>query len=330
MNQMQESVWTAPHFEFHTGEVMPELRIGYITVGQPGGVPVVILHGTTGSAKGLLSPEFAGELFGPGQALDANKYFIVMPDAIGAGQSSKPSDGLRMKFPRYNYLDMVRAQYRLVTEGLGLKHLRMVLGNSMGGMQAWLWGGMYPDFMDLLVPMAATPAPMSGRNWMMRRQIIDAIRQDPQWQQGEYLTQPPSLQFASVFFALATNGGTRHLQAIAPTREAADQLVWQRLKAPFAGDANDHLYLWEASRDYDPVSLLPAIRARVRAIASEDDERNPPELGLLQARLDQLQDAQALWIPASPDTTGHATTGQAKWWKDILAQWLNQTSADCP
>jgi len=318
-----EGLWIAPQFQFHTGEVMPELRIGYITVGDPTGIPVLILHGTTGSAQGLLTPEFAGELFGPGQPLDARKYFIVMPDAIGAGRSSKPSDGLRMQFPHYNYTDMVHAQYRLMTEGLGLTHLRMVLGNSMGGMHAWLWGTMHPDFMDVLVPMAATPAAMSGRNWMTRRWIIDAIRNDPQWMNGNYTTQPPSLQFASVFFAIATTGGDQHLQRLAPTREAADALLAQRLRAPFVGDANDCLYAWEASRDYDPSPLLDKIRARVLAITSADDERNPPSLGIIAAQIAKIPGAEWLLIPASPDTTGHSTTGHAVWWKHALERVLH-------
>ena len=324
MIEPTEGVWIAPQFKFHTGEVMPELRIGYITVGDPTGIPVLILHGTTGSAQGLLTPEFAGELFGPGQPLDARRYFIVMPDAIGAGRSSKPSDGLRMQFPHYNYTDMVHAQYRLLTEGLGLAHLRMVLGNSMGGMHAWLWGTLHPHFMDVLVPMAATPAAMSGRNWMTRRWIIDAIRNDPQWMNGNYTMQPPSLQFASVFFAIATTGGDQHLQRLAPTREAADALLAQRLQAPFVGDANDCLYAWEASRDYDPSPLLDKIRARVLAITSADDERNPPSLGIIAAQIAKISGAEWLLIPASADTTGHSTTAHAVWWKHELQRFLKQ------
>ena len=192
-------------FRFHTGEVMPELRLHYTTVGAPSGQPVLILHGTTGSGATMLSPAFAGELFGPGQPLDASKYFIILPDAIGTGKSSKPSDGLRAKFPRYNYDDMVAAQYRLVTEGLGIRHLRLVLGNSMGGMHTWIWGVNYPEFMDALVPMASQPTEMSGRNWMMRRMLIDAIRNDPDWNNGDYTTQPRALQAANVFFGIATS-----------------------------------------------------------------------------------------------------------------------------
>lgn len=204
----KEGDWIARDFRFHTGEVLPELRLHYRTVGNPSGDPVLILHGTGGSGASMLTPAFAGELFGSGQPLDASKYFIILPDAIGTGKSSKPSDGLRMKFPKYNYDDMVDAQYRLVTDGLGIRRLRLVLGNSMGGMQAWLWGQRYPDVMDALVPMASQPTPMASRNWMLRRMMIETIRSDPDWNDGNYTSQPRSLRLASVFFAIATSGGT--------------------------------------------------------------------------------------------------------------------------
>src|SRR5229473_105847 len=204
----REGDWLARDFRFHTGEVMPELRLHYATVGEPSGQPVLILHGTASSGAGLLTPAFAGELLGPGQPLDASKYFIIFPDAIGAGKSSKPSDGLRAKFPRYNYDDMVAAQYRLVTEGLGIKHLRLVIGNSMGGMHVWLWGSAYPEFMDALVPMAAQPTEMASRNWIMRRLLVEAVRSDPDWNNGDYTTQPKSLRLANAFFRVATSGGT--------------------------------------------------------------------------------------------------------------------------
>src|SRR3982074_347300 len=204
----KEGDWTARDFRFHTGEVMPELRLHYAPVGAPSGQPVLILHGTTGSGAAMLSPAFAGELFGPGQPLDASKSFIILPDAIGRGKPSKPSDGLRAKFPRYNYDDMVAAQYKLVTEGLGIRHLRLVLGNSMGGMHTWIWAVNYPDVMDALVPMASQPTEMSGRNWMMRRMLIDAIRNDPDWNNGNYPAQPRSLHEAKVFFGIPTSAGT--------------------------------------------------------------------------------------------------------------------------
>jgi homoserine O-acetyltransferase/O-succinyltransferase len=221
-----------------------------------------------------------GELFGPGQPLDATKYYIILPDAMGHGKTAKPSDGLRVKFPQYNYDDMVTAQYRLVTEGLGVRHVRMVLGNSMGGMNAWIWGEKYPDFMDTLVPMASQPSAMSSRNWIMRRLIIDSIRKDPDWNNGDYTTQPRSTQFASVFFGVATAGGTLTYQKLAPTREAADKFLDDRLAAPFPADANDVLYQWASSGDYDPSAGLEGIQAAVLAINSADDERNPPETGI--------------------------------------------------
>ena len=318
----QTGVWVAKDFRFHTGDVMPELRLGYTTVGNPLGEPVVLLHGTTSVGGSFLTPELGGELFGPGQALDAQKYFIIMPDALGAGRSSKPSDGLRTQFPRYNYDDMVAAQHRLLTEGLGLRHVRMILGNSMGGMHTWVWGTTHPDFMDVLVPMASTPNQMSGRNWMMRRFIIDAIRQDPAWMNGHYTTQPPSLQFANVFFTIATNGGDQGLYRKAPTREQADRWLDQSLKAPSTADANNHLYLWEASRDFNPNPHLEKIKATVLAINSADDERNPPSLGLMEKALQRMPTTRLFLIPASDQTSGHGTTGQAKWWKDALASVL--------
>jgi homoserine O-acetyltransferase len=318
----KDGSWVARDFRLHTGDVMPELRLHYRTVGEPSGEPVLILHGTAGSGAGFLSPAFAGELFGAGQPLDAGKYFIILPDAIGAGKSSKPSDGLRAKFPRYNYDDMVAAQHRLVTEGLGIRHLRLVLGNSMGGMHAWIWGVTHPDFMDALVPMASQPTEMSSRNWMMRRMMIDAIRNDPDWNNGNYTTQPRSIRVASVFYGIATNGGTLAHQKAAPTRELADKLLDQRLNAPFAADANDFLYQWDSSRDYNPSPGLERIRAAVLVVNSADDERNPPETGILERELKRIRNARLHLIPASEDTRGHGTTGMAKFWAPQLRELL--------
>jgi homoserine O-acetyltransferase/O-succinyltransferase len=309
-------------FRFHTGEVLPELRLHYTTVGVPTGEPVLILHGTTGSGTGMLNPGFAGELLGPGQPLDATRYYLILPDAIGTGKSSKPSDGLRASFPKYNYDDMVDAQYRLVTEHLGVRHLRLVLGYSMGGMQTWIWAQKYPDFMDVAVPMASLPTEMSGRNWMTRRLIIDAIRNDPEWMNGNYTTQPRSLQFASVFYGIATNGGNQALYKAAPTREKADELLNQRLSAPFRGDANDHLYQWDSSRDYNASPGLERIQAVLLAINSADDERNPPELGLLDREITRVKNGRALLIPGSDQTAGHGTTARAKFWQKDLAELL--------
>lgn len=318
----KEGSWIARDFRFHTGEVLPELRLGYATVGAPTGEPVLILHGTAQSAAAMLTTAFAGELFGPGQPLDASRYFIVITDAIGTGKSSKPSDGLRTKFPKYDYEDMVDAQYRLVTEGLGIKHLRLVLGNSMGGMQTWIWAEKYPGFMDVAVPMASMPIEMSGRNWMMRRLIIDSIRNDPEWMGGNYTKQPRSAQFAAVFYATATSGGNQALQKAAPTREKADEMLSARLGAPFTADANDFLYQWESSGDYNPSTGLDRIRATVLVINSADDERNPPELGVLEREMKRVRNGRVFLIAASPDTAGHGTTAQAKFWKKELADVL--------
>ncbi len=318
----KEGDWMVRDLRFHTGEILPELHLHYTTVGAPTGEPVLILHGTTGSGASMLTPAFAGELFGPGQPLDASRYYIILPDAIGTGKSSKPSDGLRASFPKYNYDDMVDAQCRLVKEHLGVRHLRLVLGNSMGGMQTWIWAQRYPDFMDAAVPMASLPTEMSGRNWMMRRLIIDSIRNDPAWMNGNYTKQPRSLQVASVFYGIATNGGNQGLYKAAPTREKADQLLNQRLSAPFSGDANDHLYQWDSSRDYNPSPSLERIQAVLLAINSADDERNPPELGVLEREIKRVKNGRALLIPASDQTAGHGTTAQARFWKKELGELL--------
>ena len=317
-----EGDWVAKDFRFHTGEVLPALTLHYTTIGKPTGEPVLVLHGTAGSGTGMLNPAFAGELFGPGQPLDAERYFVILPDALGAGKSAKPSDGLRAKFPRYNYDDMVLAQYRLVTEGLGVKHLRLVIGNSMGGMHAWVWGLKYPDFMDALVPMACQPTEMAGRNWMTRRMLIDSVRNDPDYQGGNYTVQPRAVQFASAFFNVTTLGGSLAYQKLAPGREAADKLVAQRMAAPFTADANDFVYQWDASRDYNPAPALERISAPLLAINSADDERNPPELGIMERELKRLKNGRLLLIPASDETRGHGTTGMARFWKAQLQAFM--------
>jgi homoserine O-acetyltransferase/O-succinyltransferase len=318
----KEGDWIARDFKFSTGEVMPELRLHYTTVGEPTGQPVLILHGTAGSGANFLNANYAAELFGAGQPLDATKFYIILPDALGSGKSTKPSDGLRAKFPKYNYDDMVAAQYRLVTEGLGIKHLRLVTGNSMGGMHTWIWGVKYPEFMDALAPMAATPAEMSGRNWMTRRLLVDAVRNDPDWNGGNYTTQPKAFRITNVFFGITTSGGTQALQKAAPTREAADKLVDARLAALSTLDANDFLYHWDSSRDYNPAPGLERIRANLLAINSADDERNPPETGLMDAALKRVKSGRLYLIPASPETAGHGTTGNARFWKQQLADFL--------
>jgi homoserine O-acetyltransferase len=318
----QEADWVLRDFRFHTGEVLPELRLHYTTVGEPSGEPVLILHGSGGAARNMLTDNFAGQLFGPGQPLDSGRYFIILPDAVGAGKSAKPSDGLRMRFPQYNYDDMVRAQYRLVTEHLGVRHLRLVMGSSGGGMQTWLWGEMYPDFMDALVPLACQPVEVAGRNWMTRRMLMDLIRNDPEWNEGNYSKQPRSLQLAQVYFSIATSGGSQALYKSAPTREKADQLINQRLAQRSTADANDVLYQYEASRGYNPAPKLESIKARLLAINSADDERNPPELGIMEREIKRVPNGQYVLIPASDESRGHGTTGNAKLWKHHLEKLL--------
>ncbi|APV51453.1 hypothetical protein BWI17_18200 [Betaproteobacteria bacterium GR16-43] len=317
-----EGTYTARDFKFSTGETLPEVRLAYRTIGEPSGEPILILHGTAGSGANMLTPTVAGELFGPGQALDAMKYYLIIPDALGHGKSSKPSDGLKAKFPKYNYDDMVDAQYRLLTEHLKVKRLRMVIGNSMGGMQAWIWASKYPDMMDIAVPMASMPSEMSSRNWMLRRLITDSIRNDPEWKGGDYTTQPKSAQFASVFFGVATNGGDQALYKAAPTRAKADAILDARLKAPFPADANDVLYQWDSSRDYNPSPGLEKIKATVLAINAADDERNPPSTGVMDREIQRVKKGRVLLIPASPETAGHGTTGNAKFYKKELAELL--------
>jgi len=318
----KEGNWVIKNFRFASGEVLPELKVHYLTLGEPTGEPVLILHGTGGSARGLLNPGFGGELFGPGQPLDASRYYIILPDSIGAGASSKPSDGLRMAFPKYNYEDMVRAQHQLVTEHLGVKKLKLVLGNSMGGMHTWLWGVMYPDAMSHLVPMACMPAEVAGRNWMTRRMLMEVIKLDPDWAGGNYKTQPKSLTIAQLYFSVATLGGNQGLHQIAGTTEKADQYITQQLAAPNSSDANDILYQFDASRGFNPAPRLETIRARLLAINAADDERNPPELGIMDRELKRVKNGSLYLIPASPDTRGHGTTGQAKWWKAQLPAFL--------
>jgi homoserine O-acetyltransferase len=315
--------WIAHDFKFHTGEVMQELKLHYLTLGDPSSTPVLILHGTAGSAKGLLTPAFAGELFGPGQPLDATKYYIIIPDAIGHGGSSKPSDGLKAKFPAYDYADVVAAQYRLVSEGLGVKHLRLILGYSMGGMDAWMWGERYPDFVDALVPMASQPTAMASRNWMLRRVMLDMIRKDPGYDNGNYTTPPQNLKLASVFFGLATSGGNLNYQKLAPTNKLADKLVDDRLAAPMTADTNDWLWQWGSSADYDPEPELGKIKAAVLAINSADDERNPPESGIMEESLKKVKNAKLYLIPESDQTTGHAAAVNAKFYTKPLREFLD-------
>ena len=315
--------WIAKDFKFHTGDVLPQMKLAYTTIGEPTGIPVVVLHGTGGSAASMLTLGFAGELFGPGQPLDASKYYIVIPDALGHGGSAKPSDGMKAKFPQYNYSDMVDAQYRLVSEGLGIRHVRLVIGNSMGGMNVWLWGVKYPDYMDALVPMAAQPTAMSSRNWMLRRLLIETVKADPGYNGGNYTSQPKSMRLAYVCYSTATNGGDQAYHRLAPTRAAADALVDERMAAPFNTDANDFIYAWAAAADYDPAPRLREIKAAVLAILAADDERNPISTGATEAAMKAIPNGRLHVIPASPHTAGHGTTGQlSRLWEPVLREFL--------
>jgi homoserine O-acetyltransferase len=318
----KQGEWIAKDFKFHTGEVMPELRLHYTTVGDPSGAPVLVLHGTGGSAASMLTPGFAGELFGPGQPLDAAKYFIIIPDGIGHGQSSKPSDGMKTAFPKYDYDDMVEAQYRLIKQGLGVKHLRLVIGNSMGGMHTWIWGVKYPSYMDALAPMASQPTEMASRNWMLRRMMIETIRNDPDYNGGNYTTQPRMMKYAIAAYGFATGGGTLAYQMQAPTAVKADKMVDERLAAPVTADANDYIYQWESSHDYNPAPNLERIEATLLAINAADDERNPPETGLMDQALKRIKSGKLYLIPASTETRGHLTTGSATLYKQQLQELL--------
>jgi homoserine O-acetyltransferase len=314
--------WIARDFKFHTGETMPELRLHYTTIGEPTGQPVLVLHGSGGSAASMLTPAFAGELFGAGQPLDASKYYIIIPDGLGHGRSSKPSDAMKTAFPKYDYDDMVDAQYRLIKEGLGIKHLRLVIGNSMGGMHAWIWGVRYPQMMDALVPMASQPTEMAARNWMLRRMMIETIRNDPDYQGGHYITPPRMMKYAISAYQIASGGGTLGYQALAPTAAAADKLVDDRLAMPVTSDANDFIYQWEASRDYNPSPGLERIEATLLAINAADDERNPAETGVTEAALKRVKNGRLYLIPASTATRGHLTTGNAAFYKQQLQELL--------
>jgi len=286
---------------------------------------VLILHGTTGNGSNFLRSEFAGELFNPGQAFDAERYFLILPDNVGHGRSSKPSDGLRAKFPRYGYRDMIEAQHRLLIEGLKVDHLRLVIGTSMGGMQTWLWGEMYPDFADALMPLASLPTQISGRNRVWRRMIIDAIRTDPEWQSGDYTTQPHGLRLAAeLLFFMSSNPVQRQKEA--PTLAVADQTLDTYVRNSYKTlDANDVLYAFEASADYDPGPALEQIRAPLLAINFADDLINPPELGVLEREIKRVKHGRALVIPASPLTRGHGTHTLAFVWKKHLIKFLNGT-----
>ncbi|MGH9442974.1 MAG: alpha/beta fold hydrolase [Thermoanaerobaculia bacterium] len=318
-------------FRFSTGERLPELRIHYRTLGNPksdsAGIvrnAVLILHGTTGSGKQFLSENFAGVLFGPGQLLDSATHFIILPDGIGHGGSSKPSDGLHARFPHYTYDDMVEAQYRLLTDGLHVNHLSLVMGTSMGGMHTWVWGERHPDFMDGLAPLACVPAQIAGRNRMLRKMIIDDIRGDPEWSGGDYKTQPRGLQSA-VQVLLFMVSSPLQWQKAAPTRDTADRFLEEQMKSRITGvDANDFLYAFEASRDYDPSNELETITAPVLAINSADDQINPPELGLMEKLMPRVRRGRYVLIPTSEATRGHGTHSWPAVWQGYLREFLEK------
>ena len=324
-----EADFVIPNFHFASGESLPELRIHYRTFGQPHrdarGVvrnAVLILHGTGGSGASLVRDEFAGELFGPGQPLDATRYFIVLPDGIGHGKSSKPSDGLHAHFPHYAYNDMVQAQYLLLTQALKVDHARLVMGTSMGGMHTWLWGEQHPRFMDALMPLASLPTQISGRNRVWRKTIIDAITHDPDWKDGDYQTEPPSLRTAlAMIWLVGSNPMLRYQEA--PTLAKADEVIDAAVaRGVKSEDANDLLYALAASRDYDPAPGLAQIEAPLLAVNSADDLVNPPELGILERNIQRVPHGHAIVIPFSERTHGHGSHSYAVLWKQYLEELL--------
>ena len=307
-------------FRFHTGDVLPELKQHYVTLGNPKGAAVLILHGTGGNGAGMVGG--FRPLFAAGGPLDLATHYVILPDAIGHGGSSKPSDGMKAKFPRYNYDDMVTAQYRLLTEGLGVKHLRLVIGNSMGGMETWVWGTKYPAMMDGLVPLASQPVAMASRNWMMRKLVIETIKADPAYGNGDHNGPVPAMKYAQAFFSIGTSGGDLGWAARAGTHAAADKTIDDLLARPTGGDANDTIWQIDASRDYDPAPALRNITAPVLAINSADDERNPPQLGTTESAVKTLKGSRHYLIPASAETRGHGTAGNVGLWRAPFTEWL--------
>jgi homoserine O-acetyltransferase len=318
-------------FRFATGETL-DLKVHYRTIGQPRRDKeekvlnaVLILHGTTGSGAQFVADQFAGELFGEGQPLDAGRYYLIIPDAIGHGKSSRPSDGLHARFPRYGYEDMIRAQHRLLTEGLKVDHLRLVMGTSMGGMHTWLWGHRHPEFMDALLPLACLPTQISGRNRLWRNLAAEAIRTDPEWKEGEYTAQPHGLRLAAEVLQLMSSSSVVR-QRQGPTPKEADAAFEKELAGLLARlDANDMLYAVESSRDYDPGPGLEKIRAPLLAINFADDLINPPELGILEREIKRVKKGQAIVIPASKETVGHGTHTRAAVWKEHLEKFIKET-----
>jgi homoserine O-acetyltransferase len=329
-----EGDFAVHNFQFHSGESLPELRLHYTTLGKPvrdaaGHTTnaVLILHGTGGTGQQFFQPQFAGVLFGPGQLLDASRYFIILPDGIGHGKSSKPSDGLHAHFPQYDYDDMVAAHYRLVSEGLGVNHLRLVMGTSMGCMHSFVWGETYPDFMDALMPLACVPVQIAGRNRVWRKMVMDAIREDPEWKGGEYKEEPKQALRTALDFLLIAGSAPIPMQKALPTRDAADKYLDDYFRTRFSAlDANDLLYQVNASRNYDPSTQLGKIKAPVMYINSGDDFINPPELGIAEREIKKVQNSKFVLIPAGENTHGHGTHTWAELWKQYLAELLEKSS----
>jgi homoserine O-acetyltransferase len=327
-----EADFVARNFTFQNGETLSEVKIHYRTVGAPRKDPdgvvrngVLILHGTGGSGRGFLNQGYAGRLFGKGQLLDAEKHFIILPDNVGHGQSSKPSDGLRMKFPKYRYTDMVTLQHLLVTKGLGLTHLRLVMGTSMGAMHSWMWGYMYPAFTDALVPLASNPVEVAGRNRLWRKALVDAIVSDPTWNDGNY-TEPPRGMASAVGFLLIATSTPLQWQKQFPTAAAADKYLADQVASRIRNtDANDMIYYFRASEDYDPSKHLEEITAPLLAINSADDFVNPPELPMMQELIKKVKRGRFVLIPISDQTRGHGTHSLPQVWGSELERFLKET-----
>ena len=323
------------NFRFGSGETLPELKLHYRTLGTPrrdsaGMVrnAVMVLHGTGGSGAGFLSRTFGGELFGPGQLLDATHYFIILPDGIGHGQSSKPSDGLHARFPKYTYDDMVRAQHAMLVDGLNVNHLRLVMGTSMGAMHCWVWGELYPDFADGLVPLASAPTQIAGRNRVMRKMIMDSITHDPAWKNGEYTSEPHDGLVGAINLLMMMTSSPLQWHKTAPTRAAADTWYEQQIATRVAAtDANDMLYQYNASRDYDPSPNLEKITAPLLAINSADDVVNPPELGIMERLMPRVKRGKYVLIPTSDQTRGHGTHSLPAVWGGYLREFLTTLAA---
>jgi homoserine O-acetyltransferase/O-succinyltransferase len=324
-------------FRFDDGEALPELRLHYTTLGTPvkdaSGVvrnAVLILHGTSGEGTGFLREQFAGKLFGPGQLLDASRYFIVLPDGIGHGKSSRPSDGLHMRFPKYGYGDMVRAHHEMLTQCLGVNHLRLVMGTSMGGMHTWVWGSTYPDFMDALMPLASLPVEIAGRNRMMRKMAIDSIMSDPEWKQGEYKSEPHGL-IGAIHVMIFMTSSPLQWQKEAPTREKAEAFLDAQIKRYAALlDANDLIYQFDASRDYNPLPHLGQIRAPLYAVNSADDQVNPPELKILDEAIQKVPRGRYILLPITAETRGHGTHSLPAIWGKYLEELLAASEPSQP